>query len=254
MAAATAACGQSANESSRPTGDERIDVVASFYPLAQVVERVGGDRVRVENLTPSGVEPHDLELTPAQVDSIDDADFVVFLGGGFQPAVEKAVKRRGPAATDVSEGVGLVSGAAEALKAEEGGGDQAGEVADGQAAAADPHFWLDPQLLAKTISPVQDALTKAKPADSDEFRANGAAMADELAALDLRFREGLANCVRREVVTAHAAFYYLTARYGLTQRPITGLSPESEPDPGRLAELTDLIKSRGITTVFYEEL
>ncbi|MGH3851715.1 MAG: metal ABC transporter solute-binding protein, Zn/Mn family, partial [Pseudonocardiaceae bacterium] len=48
--------------------------------------------------------------------------------------------------------------------------------------------------------------------------------------------------------------YYLTARYGLTQRPITGLSPESEPDPGRLAELTDLIKSRGITTVFYEEL
>jgi len=55
-------------------------------------------------------------------------------------------------------------------------------------------------------------------------------------------------------VTSHAAFHYLAARYGLQQEPIAGLSPESEPDPRRLAELTDLLRRRNATTVFYETL
>ena len=69
-------------------------VVASFYPLAYAAERVGGDRVEVTNLTPAGAEPHDLELTPKQIDELLDADLVLDLGRNFQPAVEKAAEQR----------------------------------------------------------------------------------------------------------------------------------------------------------------
>lgn len=251
----TAGCAPQLGDNAGKADDQRIDVVASFYPLAQLAERVGGGRVRVENLTPPGVEPHDLELTSAQVDGIEDADVVVLLGSGFQPAVDKAAARRRSAPLDASAGVGLVMGAAEAIEAEEGGAEpeESGGHSE-ESAALDPHFWLDPLLLARAIDGVQEALTKAAPGSADEFEENAAALRADLDRLDARFREGLANCVRRDVVTSHAAFHYLTARYGLTQRPITGLSPESEPDPGRLAELTALIRREGITTVFYEEL
>jgi zinc transport system substrate-binding protein len=69
-------------------------VVAAFYPVAYAAQRIGGDRVDVTNLTPAGAEPHDLELNPDQIDKVLDADLVVDLGQGFQPAVEKAAEQR----------------------------------------------------------------------------------------------------------------------------------------------------------------
>src|SRR5262249_39257824 len=55
-------------------------VVASFYPLAYAAQRVGDGRVTVSNLTPAGAEPHDLELTPDQIDAVLDADLMLELG------------------------------------------------------------------------------------------------------------------------------------------------------------------------------
>ena len=74
-------------------GDGRPRVVAAFYPLYEAAQRVGGERVQVSNLTPAGSEPHDLELSSGQVDRIEDAAVVLFLGRGVQPALEKAAQR-----------------------------------------------------------------------------------------------------------------------------------------------------------------
>src|SRR5918996_3230027 len=70
---------------------DRPQVVAAFYPLAFVASEVAGGAADVTNLSPPGVEPHDLELTPGQVRSLAEADLVVHLGGGFQPTVEDAI-------------------------------------------------------------------------------------------------------------------------------------------------------------------
>src|SRR6188508_1044679 len=75
--------------------DGTVDVMASFYPLAFVAEQVGGDRITVRSLTPPGAEPHDVELSPAQVSRLDRADLVVYLSG-FQPAVDAAVALTSP--------------------------------------------------------------------------------------------------------------------------------------------------------------
>jgi zinc transport system substrate-binding protein len=119
---------------------------------------------------------------------------------------------------------------------------------------ADPHVWLDPILYRRLVEEVHAALDEASPENASTFEANAKAFDAELAQLDQQFRSGLAGCPRTVIVTAHAAFGYLAARYGLTQEPIAGLSPEAEPSAQRLAELADLVRREGVTTIFTEEL
>lgn len=221
-----AGCGAS----SVPAGSGgKVSVVASFYPLAEAAERVGADRVVVTNLTPPGVEPHDLELTPDEVEAIATADVVLYLGGGFQPGVEEAA--------------GQIEGLAiDLLRA----------VPEGS--AADPHVWLDPTLMAAIVREVEAALSKVDPSGAGTLAGNADAYARQLADLDEEIRAGLTGCERAVIVTSHAAFGHLAARYGLTQQPISGLSPEAEPDPQRLAELAALVRTDGVTTIFTEAL
>ena len=208
----------------------RLQVVAGFYPLAEAVQRVGGDHVAVSNLTAAGAEPHDLELTPRQVDRMADADLVVYLGGGFQPAVEETAERQAQRRIDVLERLPA-------------GGD-----------GRDPHVWLDPVLMLAVVDAIEAELAAIAPSAGETFEANATAYRAELTALDEEYRGRLAGCRLRVLVTSHAAFGRLAARYGLEQHAIAGLSPEAEADPARLSELADLVENFGITTVFYETL
>jgi zinc transport system substrate-binding protein len=209
-------------------------VAASFYPLAFVAEQIGGGDVRVVNLTSPGVESHDLELTPRQVAEIAAADLVVY-ERGFQPSVDEAVDQNaGDARVEVTEVVPL----------EDEHGDLAG----------DPHVWLDPTLLARIADAVADGLAAAVPASADAFRERAEALVAELADLDEEFSTGLGQCERNVVVTTHEAFGYLAHRYGLEMVGISGLSPDAEPSPARLAEVGEVIADEGVTTVFYERL
>jgi len=227
-------CGAGGSDSD----DGRPQVVASFYPLFEAAQRVGGDRVQVRNLTPAGSEPHDLELSSRQVDRIEDAAVVLFLGQGFQPALERAAARAKGTKVDVLGDVGVLRPAPP--------GDDKLDV--------DPHIWLDPTIFRAIVARVATALSDADPASRSTYEANAAAYARELDALDADFAAGLGTCARRTIVTSHAAFGYLAARYGLTQDAIAGLEPESEPSPQRLADLTAKVKADGTTTIFYETL
>lgn len=233
-----AAC-SSSSEGRTPNG--KVSVAASFYPLFEAAQRVGGGRVQVTNLTPVGAEPHDLELSPRQVDQVLDAHVVLYMGRGFQPALEAVVKDR-------SEG--LTVDVLDALSSHL----RTGEGEESLAGGADPHVWLDPVLMAVIVDEVRDALSEADSAGRSTYAQNADAYRAEIEGLDREFMGGLRDCDRRVIVTAHAAFGYLAARYELTLEPIAGVSPEAEPDPKRLAELADLVKREGVTTIFTEEL
>jgi zinc transport system substrate-binding protein len=101
---------------------------------------------------------------------------------------------------------------------------------------------------------VRDALTQADPSGRGTFDLNAARYQMDLKALVRSYQAGLRTCDRRVIVTSHAAFGYLAMKYGLKQEAISGISPEAEPDPQRLAELADLVKRTGVTTIFTEEL
>jgi zinc transport system substrate-binding protein len=236
-----AGCGVDETSSDLPT------VAASFYPLAFVAEQIGGGDVRVVNLTPPGVESHDLELTPRQVGEIAAADLVVY-ERGFQPSVDEAVEQNaGDAQVEVTEVVPL-----EHLD-EDGHG---GTVSEDEHAdlAGDPHVWLDPTLLARIADAVADGLAAAVPASAGAFRERADALVAELTTLDEEFSTGLRQCERNVVVTTHEAFGYLAHRYGLEMVGISGLSPDAEPSPARLADVREVIADEGVTTVFYERL
>ncbi|MEV6924914.1 metal ABC transporter substrate-binding protein [Dactylosporangium sp. NPDC051485] len=208
--------------------DGRVQVVAAFYPLQFVSEQVGGDRVRVENLTRAGAEPHDLELRPSQLAGLEDADLVVYLRG-FQPAVDEAIDLQDKGKAFDVAGVQPLRG-------------------------ADPHVWLDPVRLAAIADRVAERLAAADPDAAGAIRERARTLATRLEELDGEFRDGLADCRRREVVTSHEAFGYLTARYGLTQVAVTGLNPDEEPGPQQVRDVAKVARDRGVTTIFFESL
>ena len=202
-------------------GDEAV--VASFYPLAYAARQVAGPGVDVVDLTRAGEEPHDIELSPRDVARIHEAKLLVYAGRGFQPAVEDAVRDRGGPALDVLDHVHL-----------HGTGDD-----------VDPHVWLDPRRYSQVTRAIAAALGD---------RARAEPFLRRLDALDREFARGLRSCARRTIVTSHAAFGYLAARYGLEQVALVGLAPEVEPAPATVARLADTVRATGATTVFTEPL
>jgi zinc transport system substrate-binding protein len=222
--------------------DDRRTVVAAFYPLAWAAERIAGDEVEVVNLTPPGAEPHDIELTARDVERVEDAELVLYLGRGFMPALEEAVEGHA-AAVDLLEGQSLREGSDEHGHGGEAATQQEDEA--GEEAEVDPHVWLDPTRLATVARTIATEL--GEPGAADDVVA-------ELGQLDEEYRAGLANCERREIVTSHAAFGYLADAYGLRQIALTGISPETEPSPRALEELVEEVEETGATTVFFETL
>ena len=216
--ALVAGCGM--NDSSSSSSGKK-QVVAAFYPLAFAAEKIGGSSVEVANLTPPGVEPHDLEAKPSDVQKIDSADVVLLLGHGFQPQLEDAAGH--------SDRVLLLLDTPGLHRFHNG----------------DPHVWLDPARFALIVQRIGGALHDPK---------TTARLVAQLRALDREYRTGLAHCVRTEIVTSHEAFGYLSQRYGLQQIGITGLSPEAEPTPQDLQHVVDVVRKTHATTIFFETL
>lgn len=231
-----------------------VAVVASFYPIEFAVQQVGGEHVRVTSLTKPGAEPHDVELSPKDVATVADAGLVVY-AKGFQPAVDTAVDQEGAGhGFDVSPVANLDLAAPPEDEADHPAGDTHTDAPQDATAARDPHFWLDPQRYAAVATAIGQKLAAVDPANAAAYTRNATAFTDQLAALDTEFRTGLASCARKDLVTSHAAFGYLSERYGFTQVPIAGLSPDVEPSAAQLAEVADFVKAHGVTTIYAETL
>ena len=236
IAALLTACG----DSSASTASDRLRVSAAFYPLAYLAEQVGGDHLDVSLLTKPGTEPHDLELTPKEVASLSDADLVLY-ESGFQPAVDDAVGSEArDTAFDVAPAAHL-----DLVVTEDGGG------TDG---TPDPHFWLDPTRFADVGSAVAAELGRVDPAHAADYTAGAERFARTMSRLDKEYRTGLASCASTDLVTSHEAFGYLAEAYGMTQRGISGLSPDTEPSAAQLATITDFVDERGVRTIYAETL
>ena len=270
-ALALSACTSTASSGDSSSKDGSLTVMASFYPLKYLAEKVGGEYVSVTSLTPDGAEPHDLELSPKMVDSLSSADAVIYLAG-FQSAVDEAIEQQAPKTViDVSSAAELVEAGSDAnhpAEEEEATDEtQSGETEahdhEGHDHAghdhhhdmsADPHFWLDPIRMAKAATLVGDKLAEADSAHADTYKANAKALAEELTTLGDTLVTKTSKCQVKTFVTAHTAFGYLADRTGLTQVGISGLDPESSPSPARLAEIGQIAKEQGVTTIFTESL
>ncbi len=221
-----------------PTSNNKLTIAASIYSVAHFAQQVGGNRVNVITITPAGAEPHDFEPTAQDIINVNQSKLFIYNGNGIDVWGDKAradVVKNGGRVLKISDAMTSFSDAA----------------AEGP---LDPHFWLNPVLAKEEIGLIRDALTAVDPTGASYYRGNAQNYLSQLDQLDKDYRTGLSSCWRRDIVTAHAAFGYLAQGYGLNQIAIAGLSPDEEPSPQKLAEITALVENRGIEYIFFETL
>lgn len=224
---------------------EKLPVVASFSILADLVKVVGGERVAVTSLVGPDADAHVFAPTPQDAVRIARARLVVVNGLGFEGWQQRLVQ----AARYQGEVLVASTGVKPRGHAHEGGDDH-------EHGHLDPHAWQDPQNVMLYVANIAAALARVDPKGAAIYRANAAGYQLLLRELDAwagaRFAAVPVN--QRRAVTAHAAFDYLAARYGLRLSALQALSTDSEPGARAMGELVRRMRADGTTAVFAENL
>ena len=205
-----------------------MHVSASIYPLMHFADAViGQEFATLWQLMPPGVEPHDYEPTPRDVQLLQESALVIYNGGDIDAWVEQALETlpniRTVRAMDTIAG-------------------------------DDPHVWLDPVLAQDIVRRIAEAMKATDPDHAQRYEENAQSYIAQLKQLDADMKTQLASCGDTPGITAHDAFGRLAERYNLRLIPIAGLSPDAEPSPKQVAELVQLARAEGIQTIFFEDL
>jgi len=234
-------CGSNKAKVATPDGVPKIKVVATVYPVYEFVKQVGGDKTDVVMLIPPGAEPHDWEPTAKDITRIKEAKIFAYHGSGFEP-VEKLLTKDVLGTTvpvEVSKGVSkLVESHEDDKHGHEG----------------DSHMWLDPLSAQQEVNNILAALTAADEKNAAYYKENAGKFNKQLTDLDQEYKKTLGNIVRKDIITSHEAFGYLATRYGLHQVGIMGLSPDAEPTPDKMAEITNFCREHKVKYIFFETL
>ncbi|MDF2921976.1 MAG: adcA [Paenibacillaceae bacterium] len=260
LLAAAVLAGGCGNNSKIQLSEDKVNVVASFYPLYDFALKIGGEHVHAVSATPSGVEPHDWEPKSMDISQILKADLFVYQGAGLEGWVEELLKSKKPNAkvVEVEASAGL-----ELIKAEEEHEDGHGEEGehedeDGEHGhdhgEFDPHAWLSPANAKKMAENIKAGLVKVDAAHQADYEANYKKLSEQLDQLDRQFKEELGKVSKKDVVVSHKAFAYLCRDYGLNQKPIMGLAPDSEPTAQDMKEINHFVKDNNVKYIFFEEL
>jgi zinc transport system substrate-binding protein len=224
-----------------PTANHALKVLATFYPLYDFAQNVGGDKVRVSILVPETVDVHDFEPTPSDIAEVANADVLVYNGAGLETWIESVVAASGNTnliLVDSSQGIELLLVSAQFQK---------------ENRTVDPHVWLDPVLAKELVNNILDGLIQADPVNSEYFTQRAQAYMTQLDALDSEARSATANVATRYFVTFHESFSYFANRYNLTQIPIAGPFQE-EPTPSDIQGVINAINQYRLLYVGYESL
>lgn len=231
-----AGCGKGSEEPQGP----KVKVVTTIPPLADFCRQVGGERVEVTNLLPSGASPHTFEPKPSQARAAQDADLVIRIGLDADRWVEGLLPQDAPVITATElEGIQLIA---------EGNYQHGEHVHQG----ANPHVWLDP-LYAKLISEaIAGKLIELDPASRALYEKNLEFYLARLDTLHAEISERVENFANKSYVSLHPAFPYFARRYGLSRAAVIYQAPGKEPSPRHLDEVADAIKKTGVNAVFAE--
>ncbi len=215
---------------------ERVSVVASFSILGDFVRNVGGDHVNVTTLVGPDGDVHVYTPAPADARKVAEAKLLIVNGLGLEGWLPRLLQSSGSKAPIVIATYGIAP-----LKA---GSD------------ADPHAWQSVANAKIYVANISDALAAADPAGAEAFRENAKAYSTKLDGLDREVREAVARIPpdRRKVISAHGAFGYLAAAYGIQFIAPLGVSTESEASARDIARIITQIKTEKIPAVFLENI
>ena len=233
--------------------DERIEVVATFTILADLVRNVGGDRVEVTTLVGPNADTHVYTPSPSDARKVATARLIVLNGLGLEGWLGRLVKSSGGAAQSViaSEGITPLKPSHDDHDDHEHGHDHGHAHGD-----VDPHAWQSVSNVKRYVENIRRALAEADPAGAEIYRANAERYATRLDALDQEIRSTVARIPedRRKVISTHEAFDYFAKAYGIRFVAPQGVSTDSEPSARDVAAIIRQIKKEKIPAVFLENI
>lgn len=268
MALALAACSginNTKNNNGKNTdSEEKIKIIASIFPVKEFAEAVGGDRVKVSLLVPEGVEAHDFEPKPRDIESLAGADIFAYNGLGMEAWINQVLQT---VSSKKNLTIVNTSTGAEVLYYDEDNGqdyqeedhDHAEEEHDHEEedhkhGEYDPHIWLSLKEAKVQAENIKNALVSIDEENKDYYEANFDTFASELNALESEYKEKFDALANKYFITGHSAFGYLCRDFGLTQVGISGLRAEGEPTAQALKQLIEFAKNNEIKVIFMEEL
>lgn len=232
------------------TSSEKIKVITSFYPLYDFAQKVGGDKVEVENIIEGG-EAHGYEPSAKDIIRIQESDVFIINGAGFEGWVPKtlnSVKNDKLKVVDTSEGIELHDAH------DHEGHDHDHEGHDHDHGDFDPHIWMNPMNAYQQMKNIKDAFVAVDPENKTYYEDNFKHYGAQFEALDNDFKTQLSNVPNKEVVVDHTAYGYMLEPYGIEQVAIAGSLLSSEPTAKQVDESIQYIKNQQIKTIYMESL
>ena len=220
-----------------------LTVVTSLFPLYDFAKNIGKEKVDVSLLLPPGVEPHSFEPKPGDIIRIHEADVFIYTDAAMEPWAAKilqAIENKNLLVVEAGKGIPLMKEAS---------------AEDGGHGGTDPHIWLDFANTQHMVDTICEGFSAKDPANKTFYADNARAYNGLLGEIDRRYTNTLAHCKYSDIVHGgHFAFGYLAKRYNLHYVAAYGFSPDAEPTPRRLYDMSEMIKQKGVKYLFYEEL
>ena len=220
---------------------DKVRVVATFSILDDFAKNVGGEAVKVASLVGPNGDAHAYSPAPADAKSLAEADLILVNGLGFEGWIDRLVQASGTKAVVVTASKGVKPRRMEAE-------DEHGKI--------DPHAWQSVANAKIYVGNIRDALLTADPSRKATYEANAATYLAKLDALENEIKATIAAipASRRKIITAHDAFGYFGAAYGVQFIAPQGVSTEAEVSARDVARIIRQIKSQSIPAVFMENV
>jgi zinc/manganese transport system substrate-binding protein len=217
LLALSAGCGGGSN-------DADVKVVATTTIAADIARHVAGPDAEVDTLLPETAGPHDYAPSAKDRARLEEADVVVAWGAGLEAGLPLDDLDEEPVA-----------------------------LADGQ---DNPHIWMSPEVLARSLPKLSAALAEADPERADAYRKRAHAYGGELVRLDRQVRRALRAIPpdRRKLVSSHDSLGHFVKSYGFefVGAPF-GLAPESEASAETVSDLIERVEREDVPAVFAED-
>ncbi len=229
-----------------------VHIVASFSILGDMVNNVGGDRVKVTTLVGPDSDAHAYEPTPAAAKAVRGANLVVVNGLGFEGWIDRLITASGYK--------GLVVVASTGVKPREMKDDH--DLDHGKAGAhdkheaTDPHAWQNLENGRLYVNTIAAALVSIDPEGASYYAERAAAYNKQLTDLEAWAKAEFSAIPKekRRMITSHDAFGYLGDTFGLEILSPMGIGTGKEPTANGVKKLIQQIRKEKITAVFVENI
>ena len=231
-----------------------LTVTTTIYPLYSIAKEVGGDKIKLQNLIPFGVEAHGFDPTPADMAKLSKSDIFITSSDEMEPWKDKIVKslKIEQKVFDMSEHVKLRTIQEENDEHHE---DKKGDKHkhDHEHEGIDPHYWVSLSNYVLMTETITKLFIEKDSTNKDFYIQNSNNYLAKIKALKEKYDSTLSTCTNKKILVNHDAFGYFADDYEVKQYSISGMSPEDKPSVKQISELINLVKNEKINTVFFEE-